>query len=238
MKIESFLDPKIQEISEEKKLQDQVQALLELLECFPSPFVHLQKDGKISEKIEELRGPLDISPLEERIEKKILIEKLQALIGKQSPEDKKDKGFLDPSRSVLNLFDLVSKKQEAKKKEHFDNLNSINQELAKINKLLGIIHVESKDGRLDLSLHEEAKALIDEIEAKYGMVQSSKPYVYENRNDGIAYLNQKAKEISSKTSEEMMFLQQGVDQLKSFVDITREILKQDHETKKHILSKS
>jgi hypothetical protein len=238
MKIESFLDPSIQEKMDDKLLSEKVSELLAMLSDFPNSYVHLSKDGKLSEKIDEIKTELDISPLEERIEKKILIEKLSSLLGKETIDYKKDNNFLDPSRSVLNLFDLVSKKQEAKKKEHFEKLQGINEELAKINQLIGIVHVQSKEGRVDLSKMEDATKLIDEITAKYGMVDQKTPYVFENRNDLIAYLNQKAKEISNKTSEEMMFLQQGVDQLKSFVDITREIVKQDSETKKHILSKS
>lgn len=238
MKIESLSDTYIQEKIDDKKLCEKASELLAHLLDFPYPYIHLKKDIELSEKITELKEELDISILEERIEKKILIEKLSSLIDKQSIDDKKENKFLDPAKSVLTLFDLVSKKQEAKKQEHFEKLQQINEELSKINQLIGIVHVQFKEGRVDLSKNSEAIQIIDAITTKYGMVEQKTPYIFENRNDLMAYLNQKAKEISNKTSEQMMFLQQGVDQLKSCTDITREMIKQDHDTKKHMLSKS
>lgn len=213
-------------------LESTKQKLLSLLNDFPYETIHLEKDTEIRELLELIQDKIDIDLSQTLVKKQDVIDKINEK--KQEPVS----SFHNPAVSVLSYFDLASKIQEKKKMEQFEKLQEINNHMDLLGKLLSLAQTESSGENIDFQNNKEAQVIIDQIQEKFGLPQTKKPYVWENKQELMSYLNQKIKEQTHKSSESMVHLQHQADQLKSMVDITKEILKSDSELKEYIIRKT
>jgi hypothetical protein len=208
------------------------QDLLKKLEDFPYENIHLENDQELAELIYTLGEEIGIDLNSSLVSKNELIEKINKSI---NPEPKP---FLNPAVSVCNLFELASTLQESKKAEHFKSLQAINADLDLLGALVGHFQNSSLDQKVDFNQNSDIKILIDKAQTKFGFPISSKPYVWENKQEVISFLTQKTKELTHRSQETMLHLQHSADKLKSMVDITKNILDEDAKLKDTIIKRS
>jgi len=205
--------------------------LKNLLADFPYSHINLEKDHDFFELIEPLQEELKIDLSQTLISKQSLLAAL---------EEKKliNEPFLNPATDVLNLFDIASRLGESKKKAQFEALQSINSELDLLGKVLAAFQCSSLDETIDLNQRPDILSLIDHIKAKHGFPLSTKSNIWSNKQEVTAFLNQKIKELTHRSSEAMLHLQHQADQLKSMVDVTKIMIEEDSEFKKSTIRKS
>jgi len=213
------------DIAETKKI------LLEALNDFPYDNVNLEKDDYLASLIYSLKNELKINLDCTLISKASLIEEL-------TQKESRPKGYLNPAKDVCSYFDLVSRKQNEKKQKHYDDLSSINKDLESLGRALSVFQTASITDECDFSKDKEKQIILDQIKQKFGLPPETSPYVWSNKNEVTAFLNQKIKELTHRSSEVMLHLQHDADQLKSMVDITKNILDDDAKLKDYIIRKS
>lgn len=211
-----------------------IQDLLDKLHQIPYEFLSTDHDQDILEVASKLKDDLEIDFSAPLISTKDL---KAALIKASENSSIKQPPFLNPAMSVCNLFDLASKMQESKKKEHFTDLQNINTDLDLLSKCLGAFQTQKAGKPIDFSTSADIKELIDQVKTKWGFPEGTSCYTWENKNEVTSFLTQKTKELTHRSSETMLHLQHQADQLKSMVDITKNMLDEDAKLKETILRK-
>ncbi len=191
------------------------QGLIALIESWPYESINLEQDTQFSDLIDQIQD-LELDPSQNLISKAELLAKLQPSL-QPAP-------FLNPAKAVLSYFDLVAGVQENKKLEQFSTLQTINQDLELLSKILGEFQSASTTDRVDLSKKADIQQLIDTASKKFGFPSQSQPYVWEDKNQVIAFLNQKTKEQMHRSSEAMLHFQHQTDLMKTMRDTTQEML--------------
>ena len=211
---------------------DEAKALLEqMLHDFPYESINLEKDIEFTELLKLLEKELKLDLDRTLIPKSEILNKL-------NEEYKLPPKFYNPAQDVCHYFDLVSKNQEAKKLEHFESLQKINKDLELLGKALSFFQISSSLDKVDFSTNDEAKIVIEQVRALCGFPETKLPYVFENKTEVCTFLNQKIKELTHRSSETMLHLQHGADQLKAMVDITKSMIEEDSKLKDYIIRKN
>lgn len=209
--------------------------LLQKLDLLPYQNLSFEHDRDLLDLARYFEDEIDLDLSAPLISKKDL---KAALIQAEEKPAIKQPSFLNPAHEVCNLFNLAASIQDKKKKEHFSSLQSINQDLDLISKVLGAFQTCKDDQKVDFSQNEEMKALISEVKSKWGFPESDKPFVWENKNQVTAFLTQKTKEMTHRSSESMLHLQHQADLMKTMADITKNMLDEDAKLKATIINKT
>jgi hypothetical protein len=216
--------------------------ILGLLNNFPYSQINPETDVDITDRLSLINDELQIDLNQSLISKEWLVQKLHAFLTPAS-----ELKSATPSTSILSHnpvmdvfghYNRVSEALEKKKKEQFDHLNSLNNDLKELGDLIGDFQSGSSTNHIDFSASPEIKVRIDNIEKKWKFPKSTKPYVWENKNDVITFLTKTAEERRHRFQETMTRLQSIADESKSMTDIMRAIIEKNDELNSYIIRKT
>lgn len=213
------------------------QRLIHILHDFPYDTVNLETDTHITDLLDLIKDELDIDHSAVLVSKDNLME---ALSCKKCSTEKQEPAnhHLNPAQTALSYFDLVAQEQERKKALQYQKFQQINQDLEALAQAMALFQTSAAGDKVDFSSNEEAKAIIDSVKQKWGLPQGSNPYIWDNKNQVVSFLTQKQKELTHRSQEVMVYLQEGANQLKSMVDATKEMLKLDSDLREYINRKT
>jgi prefoldin subunit 5 len=211
--------------------------LIEMLNDFPYESVNLETDHHITEALDLIQDDIDFDRSSVIVSKDKLIE---ALLCEKCATEKQEplKNHMNPAMSALSYFDLVAQNKEREKAAQFQKFQEISSDLDKLSQAMSVFQTSSNGEKIDLSANPNAKAIIDSVRQKWGLPQGSGPYAWDNKNDVIAFLTQKQKELTHRSQEVMLNLQHHADQLKSMVDATKEMIKANNDLCEYINRKT
>jgi len=183
----------------------------------------MEHDKEIAALIEALKDELKLEIHGDLISKATVLE---ALLPK-----KPEKSFLDPALSFIKLVQDVSSHRMQVRDEHAQKLRSINSDIELLNNLMGHFQNATSDLKIDFSSNNEVCAMIDEVTHRFGFPKSHTPYVFENKNDVVAFLNHKVQSLTHQTSEHTLYLQNEADLIKTLTDLGMKSNEEDSKLK-------